>query len=102
MRECARFSALPATKASHRWSSIRIRNGCRGVTNDALVLDRGGIVYRDTCTAPWKDPTPLDEWLGLPLHRVQARAMHPDGSSVLSAHPLTPWVLWVAHCTLAD
>ena len=36
-----------------------------GVTDDAVVLDRGGIAYRATCDALLKDPTPLDEWLGL-------------------------------------
>jgi len=36
-----------------------------GVTDDAVVLDRGGIAYRSTCDALLKDPTPLDEWLGL-------------------------------------
>jgi branched-chain amino acid transport system ATP-binding protein len=36
-----------------------------GVTDDAVVLDRGTIVLRATCDALLKDPTPLDEWLGL-------------------------------------
>ncbi len=36
-----------------------------GVTDDAVVLDRGGIAYRSTCATLLKDPTPLDAWLGL-------------------------------------
>ncbi len=36
-----------------------------GVTDDAVVLDRGGIAYRSTSAALLADPTPLDAWLGL-------------------------------------
>jgi len=36
-----------------------------GVTNDAIVLDRGGIAYRASCEALRDDPSPLDTWLGV-------------------------------------
>ena len=35
------------------------------VTDDAIVLDRGGIVLRATSAALLADPAPLDEWLGI-------------------------------------
>ncbi|MFO1329565.1 MAG: ABC transporter ATP-binding protein [Rubrivivax sp.] len=39
-----------------------------GVTDDAIVLDRGGIAYRATSEALRADPTPLDAWLGVAGH----------------------------------
>lgn len=39
-----------------------------GVTDDALVLDRGGIVLRAASESLLKDPTPLDAWLGVGTH----------------------------------
>ncbi len=39
-----------------------------GVTDDAIVLDRGGIAYRATSEALIADPTPLDAWLGVAQH----------------------------------
>lgn len=36
-----------------------------GVTDDAIVLDRGGIAYRAQSEALCDDPTPLDTWLGV-------------------------------------
>jgi branched-chain amino acid transport system ATP-binding protein len=39
-----------------------------GVTDDAIVLDRGGIAYRATSEALLADPTPLDTWLGVASH----------------------------------
>ena len=39
-----------------------------GVTDDAIVLDRGGIAYRATSEALLADPTPLDSWLGVTAH----------------------------------
>lgn len=39
-----------------------------GVTDDALVLDRGGIVLRATSESLLRDPTPLDTWLGVGTH----------------------------------
>jgi len=38
------------------------------VTDDCLVLDRGGIAYRATSAALLADPTPLDAWLGVSAH----------------------------------
>jgi branched-chain amino acid transport system ATP-binding protein len=35
------------------------------VTDDALVLDRGGVAYRATSVALLEDPAPLDTWLGV-------------------------------------
>jgi branched-chain amino acid transport system ATP-binding protein len=39
-----------------------------GVTDDAIVLDRGGIAYRADSAALLADPTPLDTWLGVSAH----------------------------------
>jgi len=39
-----------------------------GVTDDAIVLDRGGIAYRATSESLLDDPTPLDAWLGVAAH----------------------------------
>ena len=39
-----------------------------GVTDDAIVLDRGGIAYRAECQALLADPAPLDAWLGVSAH----------------------------------
>jgi branched-chain amino acid transport system ATP-binding protein len=36
-----------------------------GVTDDAIVLDRGGIAYRASSEALLDDPAPLDAWLGV-------------------------------------
>ena len=36
-----------------------------GVTDDAIVLDRGTIAYRANSTDLLQDPTPLDTWLGV-------------------------------------
>jgi len=36
-----------------------------GVTDDAIVLDRGMIAYRATSEALLADPAPLDAWLGV-------------------------------------
>jgi branched-chain amino acid transport system ATP-binding protein len=35
------------------------------VTDEAIVLDRGGIAYRNSSAALLADPTPLDAWLGV-------------------------------------
>ena len=39
-----------------------------GVTDDAIVLDRGGIAYRAESAALIADPTPLDAWIGVSAH----------------------------------
>ena len=36
-----------------------------GVTDDAVVLDRGGIAMRATSASLLEDPSPLDQWLGV-------------------------------------
>jgi branched-chain amino acid transport system ATP-binding protein len=36
-----------------------------GITDDAVVLDRGGIALRASSAALLADPTPLDQWLGV-------------------------------------
>jgi branched-chain amino acid transport system ATP-binding protein len=38
------------------------------VTDDAIVLDRGGVAYRATSAALLADPAPLDAWLGVAAH----------------------------------
>ena len=38
------------------------------VTDDAIVLDRGGIALTATSAALLADPTPLDPWLGVAAH----------------------------------
>lgn len=38
------------------------------VTDDCLVLDRGGIAYRASSEALLADPAPLDTWLGVSAH----------------------------------
>ena len=35
------------------------------VTDDAMVLDRGGVAYRATSADLLRDPAPLDAWLGV-------------------------------------
>ncbi|MBI5256525.1 MAG: ABC transporter ATP-binding protein [Burkholderiales bacterium] len=39
-----------------------------GVTDDAIVLDRGGIAYRNTSEALLAEPGLLDPWLGVSAH----------------------------------
>jgi branched-chain amino acid transport system ATP-binding protein len=39
-----------------------------GVTDDAIVLDRGGIAFRASSDSLLNDPTPLDAWLGVGAH----------------------------------
>jgi branched-chain amino acid transport system ATP-binding protein len=36
-----------------------------GVTDDAVVLDRGTIAYRASSADLLADPTPLEAWLGV-------------------------------------
>ena len=38
------------------------------VTDDAIVLDRGGIALRAASEDLLRDPTPLDAWLGVGSH----------------------------------
>ena len=39
-----------------------------GVTDQAVVLDRGSIAYRASSAALLADPAPLDVWLGVSAH----------------------------------
>ena len=39
-----------------------------GVTDDCIVLDRGGIAYRAPSADLLADPAPLDAWLGVSAH----------------------------------
>ena len=39
-----------------------------GITDDAIVLDRGGVALRARSAALLADPSPLDAWLGLSAH----------------------------------
>jgi branched-chain amino acid transport system ATP-binding protein len=39
-----------------------------GVTDDAIVLDRGGIALRASSESLLRDPAPLDAWLGVGTH----------------------------------
>ena len=39
-----------------------------GVTDDCIVLDRGGIAYRADSQALLNNPAPLDAWLGVSSH----------------------------------
>ena len=39
-----------------------------GVTDDCIVLDRGGIAYRAQSQDLLDDPAPLDAWLGVSAH----------------------------------
>ena len=48
-----------------------------GVTDDALVLDRGTIVLRAGSEALLADPAPLDAWLGVSTHHET----HPEARS---------------------
>jgi branched-chain amino acid transport system ATP-binding protein len=40
-----------------------------GVTDDVIVLDRGGVAYRATSEVLLDDTAPLDAWLGAVTHR---------------------------------
>ncbi len=48
-----------------------------GVTDDAIVLDRGSIAYRAESAALLHDPTPLDTWLGVAAQRTTAEGVIP-------------------------
>jgi branched-chain amino acid transport system ATP-binding protein len=39
-----------------------------GVTDDAIVLDRGGIALRASSASLLADPAPLERWLGVAAH----------------------------------
>lgn len=62
IRRVARDEGLPSIVVEQHPQMVL------GVTDDALVLDRGTIAYRATSEALLLDPTPLDAWLGVARH----------------------------------
>jgi branched-chain amino acid transport system ATP-binding protein len=62
IRRVARDEGLPSIVVEQHPNMVL------GVTDDAIVLDRGGIAYRATSQALRADPTPLDAWLGVAQH----------------------------------
>jgi branched-chain amino acid transport system ATP-binding protein len=62
IRQVAREEGLPSIVVEQHPHMVL------GVTDDAIVLDRGGIAYRATSEALREDPTPLDAWLGVSAH----------------------------------
>jgi len=62
IRQVARDEGLPSIVVEQHPHMVL------GVTDDAIVLDRGGIAYRATSEALRNDPTPLDAWLGVAAH----------------------------------
>jgi len=62
IRRVARDEGLPSIVVEQHPQMVL------GVTDDAIVLDRGSIAYRATSEALLADPTPLDAWLGVGQH----------------------------------
>ena len=62
IRRVARDEGLPSIVVEQHPQMVL------GVTDDAIVLDRGSIAYRATSEALRADPTPLDAWLGVAQH----------------------------------
>ena len=50
------------------------------VTDEAIVLDRGGIAYRNSSAALLADPSPLDAWLGVSAGRLTVTSMQTEAS----------------------
>ena len=46
-----------------------------GVTDNALILDRGAIVYADSSRALIEDPVALEQHLGVAAKKKPARAL---------------------------
>jgi branched-chain amino acid transport system ATP-binding protein len=59
IRRVAREEGLPAIVVEQHPHMVL------GVTDDAILLDRGGIAYRANSQALLDDPAPLDTWLGI-------------------------------------
>jgi len=59
IRRVARDEGLPSIVVEQQPHMVL------GVTDDAIVLDRGGIALRAPSLALLRDPTPLDAWLGV-------------------------------------
>ena len=62
IRRVARDEGLPSIVVEQHPNLVL------GVTDDCIVLDRGGIAMRATSESLLDDPAPLDEWLGLSSH----------------------------------
>ena len=62
IRQVAREEGLPSIVVEQHPQLVL------GVTDDAIVLDRGGIAYRASSAALLADPSPLDAWLGVGQH----------------------------------
>ncbi len=62
IRRVARDEGLPSIVVEQHPQMVL------GVTDDALVLDRGGIVLRASSPDLQADPAPLDTWLGVAAH----------------------------------
>jgi branched-chain amino acid transport system ATP-binding protein len=62
IRRVARDEGLPSIVVEQHPQMVL------GVTDDALVLDRGTIAYRASSESLLEDPTPLDTWLGVAAH----------------------------------
>ena len=62
IRRVARDEGLPSIVVEQHPQMVL------GVTDDAIVLDRGTIAYRARSEALLEDPSPLDAWLGVAAH----------------------------------
>ena len=62
IRRVAREEGLPSIVVEQHPQMVL------GVTDDAIVLDRGGIAYRAESEALLADPAPLEAWLGVGQH----------------------------------
>lgn len=62
IRRVARDEGLPSIVVEQHPQMVL------GVTDDAIVLDRGTIAYRAQSEALLEDPSPLDAWLGVAAH----------------------------------
>jgi branched-chain amino acid transport system ATP-binding protein len=62
IRQVARDEGLPSIVVEQHPQLVL------GVTDDAIVLDRGGIAFRATSRSLQVDPRPLDTWLGVAAH----------------------------------
>ena len=59
IRRVARYEGLPSIVVEQHPHMVL------GVTDDAVVLDRGGIAFRASSASLLQDPAPLDAWLGV-------------------------------------
>jgi len=62
IRQVARDEGLPSIVVEQHPHMVL------GVTDDAIVLDRGGIAYRDDSETLYQNPELLDPWLGVGAH----------------------------------